>query len=99
VKPATTHVLKCDSVWFQRVLDGTKTFEVRFNDRGFQKGDGVLLREISGKSAMSTGREWLGFIGDVFSGGFGADLHGYVVFSLLDEPPALPQKEPPNADD
>lgn len=28
------------------MADGSKTFEVRVNDRGFQKGDHVLLREF-----------------------------------------------------
>jgi hypothetical protein len=88
----TVHVLKTMTPWFQRVLDGTKTYEVRFNDRGFQKGDGVKLREVSGDSRLATGREWSGFVGDVFSSGFGADLQGFVVFSLLSGAPLEEQK-------
>ena len=40
-----THELKIWPQYFCRVKDGTKTFEVRKNDRGFQPGDTVVLRE------------------------------------------------------
>lgn len=33
------HILKLRSEFFEDVLNGRKTFEVRKNDRGFQKGD------------------------------------------------------------
>lgn len=39
------HTLKIWPQFFSRVLDGTKTFEVRNNDRGYQAGDTVELRE------------------------------------------------------
>jgi hypothetical protein len=39
------HVLKIWPQFFCRVQDGSKTFEVRNNDRGFQPGDEVLLQE------------------------------------------------------
>lgn len=39
------HALKIWPQYFARVLDGSKTFEVRHNDRGFQRGDVVLLEE------------------------------------------------------
>lgn len=40
------HILKIWPQYYQAVADGSKTFEVRVNDRGFQKGDHVLLREF-----------------------------------------------------
>lgn len=39
------HELKIWPQYYCRVADGTKTFEVRVNDRGFQPGDLVTLRE------------------------------------------------------
>jgi len=41
------HDLKILPAYFDAVLDGSKTFEIRDNrDRGFQKGDLVVLREL-----------------------------------------------------
>jgi hypothetical protein len=40
------HQLKTESKYFQRVLDHTKTFELRKNDRDFQVGDYLELIEI-----------------------------------------------------
>lgn len=37
------HELKIWPQYYCRVADGSKTFEVRKNDRGFQKGDEVTL--------------------------------------------------------
>lgn len=34
-----THYLKLDEVYCEPVYHGDKTFEVRYNDRGYQKGD------------------------------------------------------------
>ena len=39
------HELKIWPQYFERVRDGSKTFEVRENDRGFQSGDTVTLCE------------------------------------------------------
>lgn len=41
-----THYLKITPHAFEAVLDGTKTCEVRKNDRAFQKGDIAYLEEI-----------------------------------------------------
>ena len=54
------HELKILPVYFEHVLDGSKTFEIRYNrDRGFQKGDMVTLREYdqSIASGSYTGRK------------------------------------------
>lgn len=39
------HELKLWPQFFNRTASGEKPFEFRINDRGFQKGDTVLLKE------------------------------------------------------
>ena len=41
----TVHILKTWPRYFDDVESGGKTFEIRKNDRGFQVGDVLLLRE------------------------------------------------------
>lgn len=41
----THHDLKTAPTYFEAVWDGSKTFEVRLDDRGYQCGDTVALRE------------------------------------------------------
>lgn len=43
-----THDLKILPEFFGPVIEGRKTFEIRKNDRGFQKGDTVRLLEWDG---------------------------------------------------
>lgn len=40
------HELKIWPQFFEAVKSGNKTFEIRENDRGFQNGDRVILREF-----------------------------------------------------
>lgn len=42
-----THVLKLSEDYVEPVLNREKTFEVRFNDRGYQKGDLIKFTAIS----------------------------------------------------
>jgi len=61
------HELKIWPQYYARVSDGSKTFEVRENDRGFQAGDTVILREWDPKKETKFGvgsytdSPWLSF--------------------------------------
>ena len=44
-----THVLKLQKEFCEAVYNGDKTFELRFNDRGFQKGDRIRFVSMDGK--------------------------------------------------
>lgn len=82
------HILKTDPEVFQAVIDGRKTHEIRFNDRGFEVGDQLHLREttrtgadISAGAALEyTGRETVKTVSHVLSG-YGL-AEGWVVLSL-----------------
>ena len=82
------HELKISPSYFQAVIDGKKTFEIRKNDRGFNAGDTVLLREWCGEykgyylshDERYTRRTYAAIIGYVTSY---EQQPGYVVFSLL----------------
>lgn len=82
------HELKTWPQFFQAIVDGRKNFEVRYDDRGYQAGDHVLLREYeSDLVERYSGRTISARIGYVLahpSGRRGEHLNGYVVFSLLD---------------
>lgn len=56
VRVPVTHELKCWPPWFQDVLEGRKTFEVRRDDRGYREGDTLLLREWDPEAKAYSGR-------------------------------------------
>lgn len=72
----TTHDLKTDPAVFADVLSGAKTFEIRFNDRGFQIGDTLHLLETendgadmrSGAPLIYTGREVTKTVSHILTG-------------------------------
>ena len=49
------HSLKCEKQYFDAVLSGRKSFEVRINDRDFAVGDFLALNEITGDDSMPDG--------------------------------------------
>lgn len=51
------HELKILPEYFLEVVNGNKTFEVRKNDRDFQIGDYVTLREYNIETNEYTGRQ------------------------------------------
>jgi hypothetical protein len=52
-----THNLKIYPQYFEEVLTGNKTFEIRRNDRNFLVGDTVVLQEFNRGVGEYTGRE------------------------------------------
>lgn len=53
-----THELKTWPCYYERIADGSKTFEVRDNsDRGFQCGDDIILKEYSTEMRPVTAEE------------------------------------------
>ena len=53
------HELKIYPEYFEEVVSGRKKFEIRLNDRDFQKGDLVILKEVSpGLASIQTGRKF-----------------------------------------
>ena len=53
---ATTHALKVWPDYYPRIADGSKPFEIRYDDRGFQVGDVLHLREYAPGPDEYTGR-------------------------------------------
>lgn len=59
------HELKIYSEYFKTVLSGEKTFEIRKNDRPFQKGDLLALNEFDGQ--YWTGNSCLVYVDYIFN--------------------------------
>lgn len=91
-----THELKVDPQMWSRLLDGSKTFELRKDDRGYQAGDELILREFRSKdhecSDQSCRDNWRSpdrtlvryRIGFVAKGRFyGLDLGDFAILSLV----------------
>lgn len=74
------HELKIARAYFEAVISGIKPFEIRKNDRGYQTGDTVTLREWDDALQNYTNREYSATIGYVSAY---EQQPGYVVFSLL----------------
>lgn len=75
------HDLKTYPAYYKAVRAGDKRFEIRWNDdRAFQKGDTVTLKEYDPKKINYTGREIDAMITYVTSY---EQQRGYVVFGFV----------------
>jgi ASC-1-like (ASCH) protein len=57
---------KLNTEYFQAVIDGSKTFELRLNDFDIEEGDTLLLKEWDSETKTYTGRELsrtVGYVG------------------------------------
>lgn len=74
------HELKTHPEYFQKSIDGIKDFEIRINDRNFQVGDEIVLKEFDYQMKY-TGREIYGHITYILSDFIGL-AENYVAFSF-----------------
>jgi Domain of unknown function (DUF3850) len=86
------HELKSWPDFFDPIFAGTKTFELRKNDRKFNVGDVLRLREFDELKGAYTGREVrkrITYMIDGLGSGCITPLHGlmrgYAILSLADE--------------
>ncbi len=76
------HRLKTWPPYFQWTLDGEKTFDLRKDDRSFQKGDYLVLEEWLPGEEKYTGRVIVREVGSVIYGAWGLEP-GICAMSLL----------------
>ncbi|TDB64667.1 DUF3850 domain-containing protein [Arundinibacter roseus] len=82
--PIKRHALKTDKGYFDRVWAGQKNFELRKNDRAFQVGDTLLLREYDPENSSYSGREILAGVDFIFSSLPGLQ-DGYCIMKIFIE--------------
>lgn len=76
------HELKTWQEYYVRIFMGSKNFEIRKNDRHFQVGDYLNLKEWDNEKQEYTGRELTRRVSYILNGGqFGIE-EGYVVMSI-----------------
>lgn len=73
IKTASIHFLKCWPEYYRAIIEEEKTFEIRKNDRGYNVGDLLILREydptVTGKDKDKyTGRSVAVLVRYVFKG-------------------------------
>lgn len=78
-----THHLKTWPRFFERVIQGDKTFEIRRNDRDYQTSDTLILEEWDPETEKYTGRKLSCLVSYILHGGnFGLQA-GYVAMSIV----------------
>lgn len=86
------HILKVKQPYFDELHNGNKTFEIRINDRAFQKGDTIVLYDVDScncsdpfckkrKTAIAAKITFV-FSGDPSFKDNGGILPGYVILGL-----------------
>lgn len=79
--PPVTHDLKVAPEFFDALADGSKGFEMRFDDRSFRVGDRLLLREWTIRSGYS-GRELDRQVTYLLRGGAWGVMPGFVCLGI-----------------
>ena len=76
------HRLKTNTEHFQSVLDGSKTFEIRLNDRDFKEGDILYLVELGEDRTNETGRFVYSRVSHILHGPIYGLRDGWCIMSL-----------------
>lgn len=76
----SVHRLKVEQPHFQALWDGSKTFEIRWDDRGYAVGDQLILMEWDGQ--RETGEGLTAKVTHLLRGGQHGLAEGWVVMSL-----------------
>lgn len=71
------HDLKIQPEFFKAVVEGTKTFEIRRNDRNFLIGDVLVLKEYDGNYTGKSQEVKITYMTDY------AQQDGYVVLGIV----------------
>jgi uncharacterized protein DUF3850 len=77
----TEHTLKCWPEHYAAIERGAKTCELRLNDRPYQVGDALLLKEFEPLGAQYTGQQLRVRVTHILSGGPWLSP-GYVAMSI-----------------
>lgn len=77
-----THELKTWIPFYEEMINGDKTFEVRKNDRNFAIGNALLLREYDQMNKCYTGRQKYFMIDYILHGGQFGIKKGFVVIGI-----------------
>lgn len=90
-----THELKTWPEYFQAIFENKKTFELRVNDRNYQVGEILLLREFDPETKQYSGREIKRYVTYIAANleHFGLD-HDCVIMSIADYAGAIKHLQP-----
>lgn len=78
------HLIKIQKEFADAVLNGDKCFEIRNNDRGYQKGDKVQFKVMNGLMSIYHPLEMKTYIITYVINGWGLE-NGFVVFGMREE--------------
>ena len=81
-----THEIKLHPEFYAAHMFGKKPWEIRKDDRNYQEGDAVHLREWSPTHNAYTGRHAYRFITYLLRGGQFGIAEGHVLFTLSEHP-------------
>lgn len=79
------HEIKLSKEFEEAVLSGEKCFEVRYNDRGYQKGDVIKFKVVDGLESKPSVLDYLAFEITYVLSGWHIE-QDYVVFGIRRKP-------------